>query len=160
MKKLSTPARTMEKDGFTDEEEWLIWLHWGERLKALVQALNSDFRPMTGTSDRSQRVQTLFNEALRSLEASAGAILDNVPETAREGCSRPLVLIGELNNFDHQQMLFRYYSDEVFSIEERKPDMSSMTLSEMSSCLLSSTLEKLCRKYKAAMKEEKGGMGQ
>ena len=94
------------------------------------------------------------------MEAAAGAILDNVPETSRERCSRPLVLIGELNNFDHQQMLFRYYSDEVFSIEERKPDMSSMTLSEMSSCLLSSTLEKLCRKYKAAMKEEKGGMEQ
>lgn len=146
------PVRTMETDGFTNEDDWREWLNQGESLLALAQAIGDDVRigdyrhDMMGTCERTEEAKRLVEEAVSHLTRAANVFLSGVSYESAMKLNRRLAVICEIQDRDDAQMLTKLSPEEVFDVFERR-NYSDPNRSEMASFLLNRTLLRMRKAY-------------
>lgn len=146
------PVRTMETDGFTDEDDWREWLEQGNSLLALAEAIEedveiSDYRPgMRITCERTEEAQRLVKEAVSNLMKAANVFLSGVSCGTSRKLGSCLTFICEIQDRNNAQMLAKLSSEEVFDVFERKKDQNP-NRSELASFLLNRTLLRMRKAY-------------
>lgn len=146
------PVRTMETDGFTDEDDWRGWLEQGNSLFALAEAIEEDieihdFRPgMRITCERTEEAQKLVKEAVSKLHQAANVFLSGVSYGTLKKLSMPLTVICEIHNKDNAQMLAKLSTEEVFNVFERR-NCQFPNRSKLANFILDRTLLRMRKAY-------------
>lgn len=146
------PVRSMETDGFTDEEDWRKWLNQGKSLLALAEAIEedvriSDYRPgLRITCEKTEEAKMLVEEAVSKLMQAASVFLSGISHESTTKLNHRLAVICEIWDRNDAQMLAKLSPEEVFDVFERRK-YQYPNRSEMSSFLLNRTLLRMRKAY-------------